>query len=294
MPYLKLKRIAKVAVIFSGLFLAGCLFDQGDNTPSENGAAVIGMRVGLDPVNIVLSKTSTISLGKLIIVFTSNGHDTLRDTITSSTIPALNTSSTSPQVISKYYSLKPLRIWKAVVSVKDSRDSLIHKDSTTTPVLHVQDTAAVSLNLSSKFSMYQARYLTLPDSIGSPSAGTVKVKLNLNRLVLKIDDVIVCDSTATPGPYFASGSTHILSYDYVSAGSHSVQLLAYGPLNSWNTANPLYSGTSTINVTQGLDSTVAMTLNWVGPTTGMGSLSVTIGKMGAVNLTGNMSRYAVQ
>ena len=53
---------------------------------------------------------------------------------------------------------------------------------------------------------------------------------------------------------------------------------------SWDVANPLFSGTQTINVGAGSDSTVAMTLAWVGPTTGTGHLSAVIGKVGKVTV----------
>jgi len=103
---------------------------------------------------------------------------------------------------------------------------------------------------------------------------------------LTIDNVVKVDSTASPGPYFTPLATASLSYDYVKTGSHVIRLTAYGPLYSWDVANPLFSGTTTINVGAGVDSTVPLTLLWVGPTTGTGHINATIGKIGKVTVNG--------
>jgi hypothetical protein len=172
-----------------------------------------------------------------------------------------------------------------VAVVKDAKDSITNKDSATTPVLLSGDTAHVSLNLSSIFTMYEARFLTIPDSISSLTPGTVKEVLHINRLTLAIDTVVKVDSTATPGPYFTPLATAILSYDYVKVGSHAIKLMAYGRLGTSTVSNPLYSGTTTINVAAGADSTVPLTLTWIGSTTGIGNISATIGKIGKVTVT---------
>ena len=281
MKHTNLKALLAATLVVSGL--TAC-FDSSSSAPSSsNQGAALSIRVGVDPVN-ALKKSSTISLSKLIVVLTSSASDTLRDTITSSTSPSLSATSTTAQTISKNYTLNPLRTWKVVATTKDSRDSIIHRDSATTPVLYDADTVAVNLSLSSRFTMYQANFNSIPDSIASSASGTVKQVLHINRLVLKIDGNTMMDSSLT---YFTGSPA--LNYDYVLTGSHTVQLLAYGPMYSWNTANPLYSGSTVINVAAGNDSTVPLTLNWVGPTTGTGSLSVTIGKVGKVTVNGGMS-----
>ena len=285
---LTFKKTAGMALLAAGLNFIGCMEQGSGVTPnSAPQTSAINMRLGVDPVR-VLAKTNTISLSKLIVVLTSNTLDTIRDTITSGTTPSLSATATSAQTIVKNYTLKPLRTWKLVATTKDLNDSVIHRDSATTPVLNIADTANVSLSLSSRFTMYDAKFLTLPDSVSSSVSGTTKQVLNLNRLVLKVDGVTKVDSTVSPGPYFTKLATAVLSYDYITAGSHSIQLLAYGPMYSWDVANPLYSGTQTINVGAGSDSTVAMTLSWVGPTTGTGHISAVIGKVGKVTVNGTL------
>ena len=288
MKTLNLKQIATLALLAVGLNLVGCMESSSNlSAPSSSAPAALHIRVGVDPVHN-LAKTTTISLNKLIVVLTSSTQDTIRDTITTSTSPALNATSTTAQTITKDYTLKPLRTWKVVATTKDLKDSVIHMDSATTPTLNVADTANVSLSLSSKFSMYDARFLTIPDSISSSVSGTTKQVLHLNRLVLIVDGVTKVDSTVSPGPYFTALATAVLSYDYVTVGSHTIQMLAYGPMYSWNTANPLYSGSVVINSTTGVDATQALTLAWVGPTTGTGHLSATIGKVGKVTVNGTV------
>jgi hypothetical protein len=280
-------RLIWIAALVAGFTLAGCLSGGTEPSSTQDEQAVVNLRLKLDPVSTALAKSATITLDKLVIVFTSSALDTVSDTITTGTTPALNATSTTQQTVAKYYNLATARSWKALVTIRDTRDSVIHRDSTTTAVLEAADTADISLTLTSRFTMYQARFLTIPDSIGSAAAGTGKQKLYLNRLVFKIDGVTVRDSSVSPS-FFSASSTHTLSYDYVSPGSHSMQMLAYGPMNSWDEANPLYSGSTTVNVGAGVDTTVTVNLSWVGPTTGGGSLSVTIGKVGSVTANGNL------
>ncbi len=132
--------------------------------------------------------------------------------------------------------------------------------------------------------MYQANFLNIPDSISSNTAGTVKQVINVNRLVLKVDGIIQADSSKT---YFTPNTTSVLTFDYVTAGSHSIQLLVYGQLVG-NTNWLLYSGTTTINVSGGNDSTVTFPLTWIGPITGVDSTSIIIGKVGKVTLNGTL------
>lgn len=287
------KQIASgVLALAAILLMTGCFATESSSTPppSESGDQVsLGIRMGVGGVN-ALGKSATITLDKLILVLTSSANDTIRDTITSSTTPALSTVSTTAQVISKNYSLKALRSWKIVATSKDTRDSVIHRDSATVPAMYAGDVAAVNLSLSSRFSMYEAKFLSLPDSIRSAGDTLVKQYLCIKRLVLKVDGTAVRDST-TPNTCFADGATHTLAYDYVTVGSHSVQMLAYiasGTMGSWSSTSPVYSGSRTVAVGAGLDSTLAITLDWVGPTTGTGSLSATLGKVGKITINGTL------
>jgi hypothetical protein len=280
-----LKRIATFVALSTILaFLGGC-FDSAATVPSGNsgGNAVLGVRVAL-PTGGALGKASVITLNKLVLVLTSSSNDTIRDTITSGTIPALNTSVLASQTIGKYYALKPLRTWKLVAKTIDAQNVVIHHDSVsvTTPIL-VGDTALISVSMSAKFVMYQANFL-LPDSIGSSDTSIhTRQKINFDRLALEIDGVNVVDSTRTYFP--ASPAISTLYYDYVPVGLRTVRLLAYGNLGS-GPSQLLYKDSTVINPVS--DTTTNRPMQYVGPTgnTAVGQASVTIGKMFTVIFNG--------
>ncbi len=237
----------------------------------------------------VLAKVASIDLNKLVVTLTSSTQDTVRDTLTTSTTPAISATSTSPQTLNKNYNLKPLRTWKLVAKTLDVNNIVIHMDSVTTGQLNPADTVNVNLSMTAKYQMYEVKFLTLPDSIHSTILGTGKDILNVRRLKFVIDsgtvNEIVVDSVNT---FFAHTTTHTLSHDYVTPGSHRVQMYVFGPMNSWVEANPLYYADVTINVAVGVDHTEPVTMSWVGPTTGTGKLSVTIGKVGKITVNGTL------
>jgi hypothetical protein len=264
--------------------LTGCFTSENPAEVGSGEEVAVRVRMGVGSVT-ALHKSNVIKMDKLILVYTSSANDTIRDTITGATSPSLDSVSTTPQTIVKNRTLTALRTWKIVVTSKDRLDTVIHRDSATIPAMYAGDTAVVNLNMSSRFSMYEARFLTLPDSIQSSTPAQPKQVLCIDRLVLKVDAVTVRDSTSA-GPCFTAGQTHVLAYDYVLVGSRAVQMIAYGPMNYYN--DSLYSGSTTINVGAGNDSTVALNLSWVGPTTGVGQLDVELGRVGTVIVNGTL------
>lgn len=278
------------ALIASGAaLLSGCLVSESPSAPPasvEREEVALKIRMGVGSVNS-LRKSTVITLDKLVITLSSSTNDTIRDTITSSTTPSLNPVSTTGQTILKNYNLTALRSWKIVVVSRDALDSVIHRDSSTIPALYAGDTAVVNLNLSSRYTMYEAKFLNLPDSIRSATPSQPKQVLCIDRLVLKIDGISVRDSSSV-GPCFTALTTHTLAYDYVAVGNRNVEMIAYGPMNSWPTDSALFRGNTNINVGAGVDSTVALSLSWVGPTTGVGSLDVQLGKVGKVTVNGTL------
>lgn len=272
--------------LVAGLLLTGC-FVSDPSSSGKNGVegdVALKMRMGIGSVT-ALGKTSTITLNKMVVVLTSSANDTIRDTIVS---PTLNTVSTTGQTVAKNYTLKALRSWKVNVKTLDLQNFIIHRDSTTIPAMYAGDTAVVNLNMSSKYSMYEAKFLTLPTNIRSSADTTVLQPLHISRLVLKIDGVTVRDSIASPGPYFTAGGTHTLAYDYVATGTRVVQMIAYGPMGNWPADSALFRGSTTVNTNAGVDSTATITLGWVGPTTGTGSISVALGRVGKITVNGTL------
>jgi hypothetical protein len=160
---------------------------------------------------------------------------------------------------------------------------VIHSGSSASFFVKPADTADVTLNLASRFAMYEARFNSLPDSISSSVSGTGKDKLNLNRVVLLVDGVVKADSALASG-YFSPNQNVNVFWDYITPGNHTVTLEAYGALHAFT--GKLYSGSANFTVTAGADDTRSVTLNWVGPTTGTGKLTVTLGKVGKVIVNG--------
>jgi hypothetical protein len=274
------KKLTLVGIIAAGVgSLMGCFPSQTD--PSGNaGSTTIGMRVAVPKMATVTAKTSVISLNKLLITLTSNAGDTIRDTITSSTFPALNTSVGTNQTVAKYYTLKSLRTWKLVAQTRDLKDSVIHKDSATTGVLLMGDTTIISLSMSSKYVMYQANFINIPDSLQSISSGQ-KVAVHIYELRMDIDSITRADTTHV---YF-TGSQN-LYYDYVHLGPRLVELYMFGHLEG-GVDGLLFRGSVSITP-GGSDSTVTDTLEYVGPSgvNGTGFAVVTIGKVVRITING--------
>ena len=91
------------------------------------------------------------------------------------------------------------------------------------------------------------------------------------------------DSLLASG-YFSGNQNVQVFFDYIAPGSHTVTLEAYGVLHTYS--GILYSGASTFTAVAGVDDTKSLSLNWVGPTTGTGKLTVTLGKVGKVTVNG--------
>lgn len=268
----------KATLAFAGaLALAGC-FGTGaeDERPvAQEKDGVVKSDFILGKVG-VLSKAAAIDLRKVLFTLTSSAGETVLD---SSVV-----SGNEQVVLNKVWTLKPLRTWTITARSLDAKDSVIHLGSTNSFFVKPADTVSVSLSLVSRFTMYEARFQALPDSISSTASGTGKDKVNLSRLTLKIDGVTRADSLKAT--YFPGSQTVALYYDYITTGSHTVVLEATGKLNSFE--GVLYRGTTSFNVAAGADETRAVTLDWVGPTTGSGNLTVTLGRVGKVLVNGTL------
>jgi hypothetical protein len=243
------------------------------SAPGNVNASVLLGKVG------ALRKTSAISLTRLVLTAVSSAtpQDTVNDTVA--------VTGNDAVTVTRSLTLKPLRDWVISAKSLDMKDSVIHSGSTVSFYVRPADTTAVSLNLTSRFAMYQANFNALPDSISSTTPGTGKDKLNLNRVVLKVDGEIKADSLASG--YFAAGQNVSVYFDYITPGSHTVTLEAYGIMHTYS--GILYSGSSTFTVAAGNDDTRSLSLGWVGPTTGTGALTVTLGKVGTVVVNGVVS-----
>ena len=264
--------------LFAVLGLSAC----GSSPASDSGNGSDKQQLGVLKSSVVLgkvgalSKVAAINLSKLIItgISGSTPPDTIRDTST--------VSGNAQITVSKTFTLKPLRNWTLTAKTLDVKDSMIHTGSTAPFYVKPADTVEVSLNLTSRFAMYEARFNSLPDSVSSGTAGTGKDAVKIKRVVLKVDNVIRADSSVATS--YSGGQTVIIYFDYISPGVHNATLEAYGTLNTFN--GLLYSGSTSIDVASGSDDTKSITLNWQGPNTGTGKITVTLGKVGKVTING--------
>lgn len=222
--------LAPLVALISAAAFSGCLLAEPEGSRqhpagSTEGEITLNLRTGVQSV-VNLNKSSAITLARLDIVMISDAipSDTIRDTILA---PRLNPVSTAPQTIDTSYSLKALRPWKIIVTSRDTRDSVIHRDSANVPALYAGSMASVNLNLSARYAVYEAQFLSLPGSIGS-ATGTGKQTLCINRLVLKVDGVTARDSSSSPAACFDSLNTHTLSHDYVSLTPRQNKTLTSG------------------------------------------------------------------
>jgi hypothetical protein len=276
-------RKSALSKIFIGLIAPALFINCGKNPtsvsaqgPEKEINATVRSTVVLGKVG-VLSKTSTINLAKLVLTAVSSATpaDTVRDT---------SVVTGNAQVVSvRTLTLAPLRNWVVTAKSLDAKDSVVHSGSSASFFVKPADTADVTLNLTSRFAMYEARFNSLPDSISSSVSGTGKDKLNLNRVVLLVDGVIKADSVLASGFFSANQNVNVF-WDYITPGNHTVTLEAYGVLHTFT--GKLYSGSANFTVTAGTDDTRTLNLNWVGPTTGTGKLTVTLGKVGKVIVNG--------
>jgi len=73
---------------------------------------------------------------------------------------------------------------------------------------------------------------------------------------------------------------------FTLSGPRLVEMIAYGPMGSWNVANPLFYGSKYVHAMAGESPTIGLNLAWVGPTTGTGSITATLGRVGKVTING--------
>jgi hypothetical protein len=270
----------------------GCMGNDIQGTDDQY--ATLSVSVGTGDVNAAakagLSKGSTITLSKLIITMVSNSNnptasDTIRDTIRAGVNQGFVGTSTANQTVDSAYVLKALRTWYITAKTLDARDSVIHTKTDTLVNLLAGETRSKSLSLSPRFVMYKANF-NFPDSLAT-LATSIKQKMTVKRLVMKVNGVTVVDSSAA----FLPSTAYSISYDYVTVNTGTtVELSVIGSLTltSGTTADTVLYRKTDIAVSAigpGTDGSQTTTLPYVGPVTGIEDLSVTIVKVGLYQIT---------
>ena len=270
------KRLGLLALTSGALVLGGCFVNDSSRSDVELGDANLVISMGVRDVGS-LSKsgllksaaapTQGIELAKLVVTLTSSiGTDSvIRDTVLASDAAgsSFTPDASEAQQVMKQYAIKPLRSWTVEVKTLDVNDTVVHIASANVNNVQVGDVRAVTLNLSSRFVVYVAKFL-LPDSIGSSDTNvTMQQKLNINRLVMVVDGDTVVDSTSS-GYFAPAPSENFIVWPYVrSDTTHTVGLYVYtDSLGGWDPTLPVFG--SEIEITS-IDSTYAPQLPWTGP-----------------------------
>jgi hypothetical protein len=283
-----LKSITFGLVAVCAAFLVGCMGNDVQGSQEKYGS--VSVSIGTGDVNSAskpgLAKSATISLSKLVITFISNATpaDTIRDTIRAGVSQGFTSVSTSNQTVDSSYVLKALRTWYVTAKTLDSQDSVVHVKVDTIAKLLAGENRSKSLTLNPRFVMYKANF-SFPDSLSS-TTGPNKQKINVTRLIMKVNGTTVVDSSATFNP----ATAYTIGYDYVPVNlGTTVQLLVIGNLVGSNIVGDsvLFRNTNiSINsLAPGVDGSQSAVLSYVGPTTGTGALTVTIVKVGVYTVT---------
>lgn len=265
-----------------GAVFVGCLNDSG----SARTEAQLVIQAGVKDVNKTksLGKTSVITLDKMIVTLRSSeaGDAVHTDTVLAGT-GGFSSDATSDQSVLRNYPVKPLRSWTVIVKTLDVNDSIIHYDSVLVSNLLIGETRAVTVNLASRFVMYEARF-SLPDSLTFTQLDSLKQQLVVDRMVMIVDGDTVVDSTHAPR--FAPGQSHSAFFDYVKVGDRpDVQIEFFGRVGADLTSTKLFE-----YVFKDVDPTVEnptpTTGTYTGPNAGdlgaITGLTINIGKVGTV------------
>lgn len=226
------------ALVVGGV-MVGCL---NDSAPSNGGDARIVVQAGIKDVNKVngLTKSSVITLNKLVITLTSSiaSDSVIRDTIIAHPDSAFKPGATSDQTYARSIAVKPLRSWTVSVKTLDVNDSVIHSATQLIPNLLLGETREVTLNLTSRFVMYEAKF-SLPDSLNFTQLG-IKQQLSVDRVVMIVDGDTVIDSTRAPR-FASSPAVNTVRFDYISVSdTPDVKIEFFGRVGADTTAGKLY------------------------------------------------------
>ena len=261
------KKIIILSAISFAMLLSAC-FDSNNNVEAEsvpeNGIAKLHIHVGKIGA---LSKIADINLAELHIELSSPGQMTIYDTIA-----LTGHSQSNNQVV--YTNLASQVIWTATVESIDEHDVIIHAGSTTF-VVPPGGNVDVSLVLDAIYAMLKSYFFPIRDSV--------------NLLELIVDSMVLKDSSFNA--HSLIGDTVLLEDDYLTTGvEHDILLRASGTM--WGFSYALYEGDTVLNIPPGVDTTINMTLYWVGPDippVGQTTMTVTLGAVGTAIINGELA-----
>lgn len=256
-----MRGIINITIVVTVLFAMSCNNPTRPQNSNLPGSANITVQIGKVGA---LAKRADINFAKLCVALSASAETTIFDTIA--------ISGNSSTIISKTYdNLASLKTWTLKAKSLDSKDSTIHAGSTTFTV-RPRQTTDVSLALPSNYSMIKANFSPIRDSV--------------TRCELLINGVKVADSSFAKQGLL--GSSVQLAYDYLPvAVANRIKMDVYG--NMWGIEYLLYTGDTLITAISGIDTTLFVKLQWVGPTSaprGQATISVVLGSIGTELING--------
>jgi len=210
--------------------------------------------------------TSEIQLSQAYIRLINDGDLFLLD---SATISDNNQIS----LVRSYSSLPAGNAWVVQITTVDNNDITIHSGSRPFSVI-ADDTARVTVSVSPQYSMLSATFNDIKDSV--------------NMIELLVDSVVVSDSSFAAQSMVGDSIT--LTFDYVSVGTRTVTMNAYGLYMGQQVL--LYSGDTTLSILPSGDQFGAIELYWQNGSLpagdGSASFSVSLGRVGTTSLHGSL------
>ena len=260
-----MKRFFSLLLLLGSLLLTSC-FDSNSTSTGMNGdfgdakLNISTGRVGS------LAKLADINLAELQIELSSPGQITIFDTL-----PLSGNAQSNNQAI--YTGLASLVPWTATVQSVDDNGVVIHAGSVNF-VVPPGANVNVSLTLDAVYAMLKSYFFPIRDSV--------------TQVELEVDGGVIEDSSFAVQANV--GDTILLENDYLTTGvNHSITLRANGIM--WGFPYTLYQGDTTLNIPAGVDTTINMTLYWVGPDLppeGQATIEVVLGAVGTAVINGEL------
>lgn len=259
--------------IFLIVLFLSCSKDDGISV-DDLGKSTLELQVRTLPVGALSSAPSSKPLEMIVTLEAEDG------TVISDTF-SVSSGAASTQACS-FNSLAGDKDWSLTVVTKDLEEDITIHQKDTTIYIPPADTAKVSLSLEAMYSLLECSIYPIPDSV--------------TRCEMQVDAYTLFDTLFEKGALV--GDTINSPEFYITAtpegDKHNIELNVYGDM--WGKEELLYTGDSLITVFSGLDSTIAIILNWVGPDIapdGAATITVSLGSIGSINLKGMLEQRLV-
>jgi hypothetical protein len=306
-----IKNLTLAVIALGALSMTACMSSGSSNGPGSEENATIFVRGKMKNVNTLskpgLAKLTPITLTTLRITAVSDkvgvkvlGEDSVvveysvGDTLTEDD-DTLSHVATDEQEFDVELSLRPLRSWTIKVETIDDEDDVIQTGTSNLGTLFAGQVKAVSVTANALYNNYTATF-NFADSIRSQTGTISRQDMKVTTITMQIGTDSVFDTAAVRANGMTVNTNHLLNIYKVdtalaNSDQDSVYLNVYGflpqgPANGGTAAAPikLYSKAKALDELN-VNSPTTVTLDWVGPTTGVAGMTITISKVGTVEIT---------